>query len=190
MVLRRVTLSIHRFVALWRINMVTQNKTDRISNDRRLIAGIQKHLGKGGALFLDGKKYTGAQLVSLLQSRIDATEAIQPAKGAWRKMVKAERDHVAATKPIVDAARKVLLVMFASSVDILSDFGLAPLTRNEPKPETRVKAAQQAKATRAARHTKGRKQKLKIKGQVQATDPVTVSPATSQGGAGASSRTS
>jgi hypothetical protein len=166
--------------------MSTLSKVDRVSNDRRLIAGIQKHLGKAGTLFLNGKKYTSAQLVSLLQARIDATEAVPPAEGAWMKVVKAERDQLAATKPIVDAARTVLLAMFGSSVDILSDFGLAPLTRTEPTPAKKVEAARKAKATRAARHTQGKKQKLKIKGAAPAAEPVIASPATPLNGAGAS----
>jgi hypothetical protein len=69
------------------------------------------------------------------------------------------------------------LVFFAGQVDALSDFGLTGRKTPVVSPETRVAAANKAKATREARHTMGKKQKAAIKGTVAPTAPATTAPA-------------
>jgi hypothetical protein len=50
-------------------------------------------------------------------------------------------------------------------VDTLNDFGLAPRKRSEPDHATKVKMAAKVRATRAARHTLGKEQKLAPTGE-------------------------
>ena len=70
------------------------------------------------------------------------------------------------------------------TVPILADFGLAP--RKEPAPKTteeKAAAAAKAKATRQARGTTSKKQKLTVKGNVTGiiVTPVTAPTAASAG---------
>jgi hypothetical protein len=89
---------------------------------------------------------------------------------------------VAATiGPVEKACRGFVLAAYGSSPQELADFGVPP--RKQPAPRTSAQnaaAAAKAKATRIARGTKSRKQKLAIKGDVTGVEiaPVT-SPAAS-----------
>jgi hypothetical protein len=137
----------------------------RRSSDLHLIEGFQKHLDKGWSLVVAGKKYTGHDIVDLLQRRIDALHAVSTAKAAW---VGARRDDEALnaeTVQVVLAVRQNVLVMFNQSPDTLADFGLAPRkARRALTPDELVQRTGKAKATREARHTMGKRQKQAIHG--------------------------
>ena len=55
---------------------------------------------------------------------------------------------------------------FAGQVDTLADFGLTARAKHVATPEEKLASTDKAKATRAARHTMGSKQKAAIKGTV------------------------
>ncbi len=74
--------------------------------------------------------------------------------------------------------KQTLLVFYAGQVQTLTDFGLTARKTPVVSPETMVAAAAKAKATRAARHTLGKKQKAKITGTVVTTAPAVPPPAT------------
>jgi hypothetical protein len=63
--------------------------------------------------------------------------------------------------------RQALLVAFADQVDVLADFGLTGRKTRVVTPEEKVTAAAKARATRAARHTMGKRQKAAIKGALE-----------------------
>jgi hypothetical protein len=56
--------------------------------------------------------------------------------------------------------KQALLVAFAGQIDALADFGLTPRKVHVFTPEQRIAAAAKSRATRAARHTMGSKQKV------------------------------
>ena len=62
---------------------------------------------------------------------------------------------------------------FAGQMDTLADFGLTARAKHVATPEEKIASAAKAKATRAARHTMGSKQKAAIKGTVTPTAPTT-----------------
>jgi hypothetical protein len=93
--------------------------------------------------------------------------------------VQADRDERAKTKAYVDGVKQALQVVLSGSIDGLADFGLTARKVRVLTPEQKAVAAAKAKATRAARGTKGSVQKKAIKGSVTATlvvTPVTSSP--------------
>ena len=73
------------------------------------------------------------------------------------------------TKALVSTCIQSISLSFAGQVDTLADFGLTPRKARVVTPEEQVIAAAKAKATRAARHTMGKKQKAAIKGTVAPT---------------------
>ncbi len=149
--------------------MQFKTKTAKTDLERKLVAGIQKHLE--GALVLAGKSYTPEQLVALLQLRLDAAGAVAPAKAAYLDMLAAEAKANEDTKVVFDALKATLLAMFGTTQNVLADFGLTPRKRSRVDAATNVVKAQKAKATRAARHTMGPKKKLSVTGQVLAANP-------------------
>jgi len=156
--------------------MTATNKTTQMAGELKLIAGVEKHLSKV-TIHIGGKAFTTKEIVNVLQARIDATNASSEARAAWHAKVSEEQAQHAATKQVVDGLRQVLLVMFGSAIGTLNDFGLAPRTRREPDALTKFKRAEKAKATRAARHTMGKRQKLSIEGEVPETSPPTTAAA-------------
>jgi hypothetical protein len=144
--------------------------------DQKLADGFAKHEGTIGALLIDGKKIMPADVIQTAQARIATSKAAQASHAAWQTAVKADRDERAGTRVFMTHVRQALMVMFASSIDTLADFGLAPRKRRAPKPVVKVQAAALAKATRQARGTKGKTQKAKIKGAAPQPAPAT-SPA-------------
>ena len=71
--------------------------------------------------------------------------------------------------------------MFAGLFDTLADFGLSPRKVAVVSPEARVAAVAKTKATRAARHTMGAKQKKAIQGDVTGVLITPITPSTSAG---------
>jgi hypothetical protein len=156
------------------------NKSSRVARDQQLIDGITKHLGRSTAIFVLGKKYTISQIVALLKERIAKVSAASAAKAVWTEAVKADRQHTQTTQELVVGVRQTLLTMFAS-VDVLADFGISPRkTRKVLLSTEKADAVAKAKATRKARHTMGKKEKLKIKGDSPAP-PAHAAPTASDG---------
>jgi hypothetical protein len=143
------------------------NKTVRLNADQQLISGIVKHLGDGTLTF-DGKKYTAADIVSVLQKRVDVANNVTATKAAHTNALTIEREEVAQTASFVASVRHVLKVMFAKSADALADLGLSPRPRRPSTVGQKVGAVAKALATRAARHTMGRRQRERIHGVVEA----------------------
>jgi hypothetical protein len=141
--------------------------------DQKLIDGLNKHSANLALLLIGNTSYTHADLISTVQTRVSAAISTQSSRATWENAVKAERDERAKTKPLVSGLKQAIQVMFAGSIDSLADFGLTPRKPRVLTPEKKAAAAAKAKATRAARHTMGKKQKKDIKGTVPATAPVT-----------------
>jgi hypothetical protein len=160
--------------------MRTKNKMLRLCLDQKLMVGIRKHFGKG-TLVIDGQKVSGSEMLRVLAGRVDAREKSEAAKAQWQRALSEEHAAFAETDLLVSRFRQALLLMFASSNDVLADFGLAPRrSRRELTVVEKVERVAKAQATREKRHTIGKRAKAKIK----ATDPVTVIVAPPMGGNG------
>lgn len=145
------------------------NRADQLTADQGLINGLTKHQSTLPTLLIGGTSYTAATAITIVQQRVVAAQAVAPAKAAWQAAVKADTNELASTKAFVSGLRQALLLAYASSPTTLADFGLAPHKTPAPRtPAEKAAAAAKAKATRAARHTMGKKQKLAITGTVTA----------------------
>src|SRR5262249_10925340 len=114
-----------------------------------LLAGINKHLGKGGALVIDGKKIPTKELERTFLDRIETREAVVKAKAAYEKALLAERRLEEQTSSLASGVRQTILIMYRSSADILVDFGLSP--RKERRPMTVAEKSDQVAKARATR---------------------------------------
>jgi len=144
------------------------NRTQVQTGDQKLIDGLKKHAPALSSLFIGGASLQTADVIAILQARIDAATAAVSTRATWQTNVKADHDERAKTKTFVSGLRQALQVAFAGQIDALADFGLKPRKVRVTTPEEKTEAAAKAKATRAARHTMGPKQKAQIKGTVPA----------------------
>ena len=128
-----------------------------------LIAGVEKHFGTLPVL-IDGTTYASADIVTKLEGRVNADNAVVAAKAAWLAALKEDEDPevTAFIGKLVQAVR----IMYGNSPGILGDFGVAPPKARLVSTQTKVLAAAKGKATRVARHTMGSNEKKGIKGSV------------------------
>jgi hypothetical protein len=125
-----------------------------------------------------GLQYTAAALIQLFQGQIDAVSGVSATKGTWLNAIQKEKDLRVKVASIVTGLKAYVLQAFPGNTEALADFGFAAKKKATPKTaEQKAVIALKAKATRAARHTMGSKQKLAVTGTVPATVPATPAPA-------------
>jgi hypothetical protein len=147
-----------------------------------LIAGVQKH-PPSGVMMIGGTNYTMAEIVSLIQSIINALSAVVAARQTYQDAVKASETIVEDNRAFVSDFKQSVKVQYGQAAAILGDFGLTPRKIPVKPLDVKVTAAAKAGATRTARGTKGKKQKAAITGNVTGvnitpvTAPATAAPA-------------
>ena len=159
-------------------NTPKKNRNIELAAEQTLVDGFNKHPSLIPALVINGVSQTPQQIVGTLNSRIDSAKAVVTTKATWRATIEADKALRDATKTLVSGVRESLVVAFGSQIAVLADFGLTPKAKAVLTPEQRLARAAKAKATRAARHTLGSKQKAAIKSTVTPIVTVTTAPAT------------
>ncbi len=160
-------------------NTPKPNRPDRLASLQKLIDGVNKHASAIPSLMILGAAMTPAQIVTAVQAIVATAQVVTTTRAAWQNAVKADHTERQNTKTFVSGLKQALLVAFAGQIDVLADFGLTPRKPPVRTPEQKQAAAAKAKATRAARHTMGKKQKAKVTGTTAQTQspPPAGSPA-------------
>jgi hypothetical protein len=157
--------------------MGTANRLNRLASDQKLIAGVQQHQAQFASVSVDGQVLTSANIVALLQGRVDAVKAVENAEAALLAAYKVERDGRVESSTFRSALVRLIVGMFLSSPDTLAAFGLSAPKVGTKSVKTKAKAIAKSKATREARHTMGKNQKLEITGSPETpAAPVTATP--------------
>ncbi len=154
-----------------------QNQAIALAGVQALVAGTQKHF-PNGSFTLGDVTYTTASLVQAIQALEDALTAVHAAHATVRDAVRAHRAAQANVAPLLRDYRTFLRAAFSTAAT-LADFGLTPVRAPRPlDSEQRATATAKLRATRLARGTTSKKQKLAIKGDVTS---VLVTPVTRAG---------
>ncbi len=152
--------------------MATNPKTNESTRVKKLIAGANQHLSGVGQLTLNNVSYTLPQLLGVLQGFADLCDGVQAAKSVFKDKLSALRTQAPALRAIVSAFVEYVRAAFGTSSEILGDFGLSSRKAKAPQTaEEKALAVQKRNATRAARHTMGKREKAKIHGTVPQTAP-------------------
>ena len=159
------------------INTPKNNRIDETAADQHLIDGFTRHAATITTMAIGGASLPTKDIIATLQSRIDSTKTVLSTRATWQTAVQADRAVRDKTKTTVSGVKQGLLVALAGHLDTLADFGLTARQKHVATPEQKLAAAAKAKATRAARHTMGSKQKAGVKGTVTPTAPATAAPA-------------
>jgi hypothetical protein len=155
---------------------------------RRLNA-LKEHAGSiKGTIPMNGDDLKVSDVLAIYQGCLDSRAALEKSrtqvKAALATKASAEKARVSADK----ALSAWVTTKFGAGSQTALDFGFAPRKAATITVDTKAKAQVQAKATRVARHTMGKKQKSLIKGVVVTptapADPVNMpagaSPASQQ----------
>jgi hypothetical protein len=153
----------------------SNSKAAALARVRALIAGAQQHF-PSGTFTLGNAQFTTTSLVQELQSLADAMAKRDALEAGLEDARNAVADATTTVGPLLRDFRRVVLAAFANATQTLADFGLQPPTGRKPlTTEKRAVATAKLRATRKARGTTSRKQRLAIKGDVTG---VTVTPIT------------
>jgi hypothetical protein len=154
-------------------------QAETLAQLQALISGLQKQL-PSGSFTLVSTAYTTPALVTALQGSITTLTALTAAHAALKVALAAWDAEDAKMGPVVLALRRTLQSMYANAPDTLLGFGLEP--RKVPAPRTaaqKAASAAKAKATRIARGTTSKKQKLAVSGNVTGVNIVPITAPTS-----------
>ena len=150
-----------------------RNRASNQARDTKVIASIGAHFTSATKFTFGGVDYKAKEIQQLLQSRIDAASATEAARAKWLTASAAELEKTTACEEVLLALKSHLVTTYGASSQIVADFGFTPKQRQTTADVT-AKAVVKRKATREARGTMGKRQRLKIKGEV----PSEASPAT------------
>ena len=151
------------------------SKAGQLARDQALILWFPKRLPNVHAI-VEGTTFTAASAVTLLQARVTAATAAVTSRAAYLAAVKAADAEQTATAATVSGLIEVIYVAFGDDPAALADFGLVPRKKGVMTTAQRLAAEAKAKATRAARHTMGAKQKAAITGSTPAVTTPAPSP--------------
>jgi hypothetical protein len=146
-------------------NTPKPNRPSRISAEQKLIDGLNKHASTITSMVIAGTAMTPAQIIAAVQAILTTATNVVTTRAAWQAAVLTDSNTSVKNDAFLSGLRQALLVAFAGQVDALADFGLTvrkPVVRT---PAEKAEASAKAKATRAARHTMGAKQKAAITGE-------------------------
>lgn len=113
-----------------------------------------------------GSTQSAAQISATLQACLTAARDLDAARTAYETQLVAYRAAYGAAHTLAVAIFAYARAAYGVDSPILSEFGLVPHARVKPDTSTLAQAQAKAKATRAARHTMGSKQKAEIVGTV------------------------
>jgi hypothetical protein len=146
-------------------NTPKKSRSAETHADLLLMEGLAKHEAALPSMVIGGKLRSSKDIATIVKTRVDASRAAVSNRAAWLASIQTEDETRVQTAALVSGLRKCVLVAFADQVDVLADFGLTPRKERVDTPEAKRVATERAKATRAARHTMGPKQKAAIKGE-------------------------
>jgi hypothetical protein len=152
------------------MNPKITNRIGQETANQKLIDGFNKHTATLPSIVIGGTTYKTTDVVTILQGLVNSANAVVTSRATWQTNVAADIDERAKQKTFLSGVRQSLLVAFGGSIDVLADFGLTPHKVRTPlTPAEKSAASAKAKATRAARHTMGSKQKAQITGTTAAS---------------------
>ena len=156
----------------------THSKAVALAQVQALMAGTERHF-PNGSFTLGNTTYTTASLVQALKVLADALTAMNAVHSSTRDAVTALQAAEATVTPLMRDYRHFLRATFSTASAQLADFGLAPPKARKPlASDKQVTATAKMRATRTARGTTSKKQRLAVKGDVTG---VIVTPVTSTG---------
>jgi hypothetical protein len=108
---------------------VPHSKETILNRDEQILAGIGKDLQTMPSLLLGGTTFTPGSLTALIQSRVEAANAVDTAKANWLTAVKTYRALDTEIAPVVHDLRNWVAAAFGPNATQLADFGFAPAPR-------------------------------------------------------------
>jgi hypothetical protein len=155
--------------------MSTKAHVNRAADAQRfqgLSHGITQHIN--APVTLGNQAVTPQQMLAVFQAVAQTNTDLDAARSVAKAKLQARNTALAVARKLALALEAYLVVTYGKDNPVLADFGIVVQQALPKTPEVKALAAAKAKATRAARHTMGPRQKAAIHGEVA---PVATPPA-------------
>jgi hypothetical protein len=150
--------------------MARRTKVENDAEALDIIHGLSTKLSHVDVITLGGVDYNRTDLIVLFRGVLEAERGTAVAKGKWMQAVANERKVRAKVAPIRNLLRSHLESTYGKGSAVAAAHGFRAKERKKPSVKTRVEAIAKRKATREARGTMGKRQRLKIKGTLPPDD--------------------
>ena len=128
------------------------NNTTALSQDQKVMAGVDKYLANVGQLTFLGTSYTPATLKAVFQGDIDGRNALDTSRAQVKQQVVAMQASRTKVLALRAALRGYILSTYGQqAVQMLQDFGMTVPKARSVSAATKAESAAKASATRKAR---------------------------------------
>jgi hypothetical protein len=164
------------------INIATQ-KAAVEAEYKALVFAIGTELGDVQSFLINKRAFSKAELIAKFQARIDAAERTKADRTGLHASVAAERELQKEVAPLRSGFKQFLQSRYGKNSPEMQKFGFTQAKVPQRAVATKSAAVDKAKATRVARKTQGKKQKINVKGAAPVatgsagTPPVVNTPA-------------
>jgi hypothetical protein len=145
---------------------------------KQLIAGAETLLTGTTPVALAGSTFTPSEIVSKLQAIVKLRADVEASQATTKAKLAKEATDMPALLTFMRAFVLHVKAAHGTAPDALAAYGIHPKTPARPTVEAQTAAVAKRKATRAARHTMGSRQRAEIKGDVTG---VVIAPVTAAG---------
>jgi hypothetical protein len=146
------------------------NKPTLVTRHSALVTALQA--APETEFALGGKTYPKAALVGQLSAYVAAHQAATAARQQWLKAIVDQKAAIAATRPMRALLKTFFQAKLGKTNPEIASYGFDPAKTPKTTVKAKAKALVKNKATRAVRHTMGKKQKAEIKATDVAAAPV------------------
>jgi hypothetical protein len=149
-----------------------RRNVDLIANLKTAADALETHYS-GQTLVFGKRSWTTAELAQAFRAHADALVATNQARQEWYRQARIiGASAKAEITPALVGLRAFLAMQHGSADAMLTTFGFVARHRNAPSAETKRLAVEKRRATRKARGTLGKRQRLAIHGVVEAAPAV------------------
>jgi hypothetical protein len=133
-----------------------------VASCQQRLRAIDAHLDPATKVPVDGRRLTPKQVAAAYRRSLETRERVVAAEAVLKKAL-AERDAAEKERQVIDRGLRNW-IKHAFPLEVLLAFGFEPDKSGYKSPEVLAVAAEKARATRLARKTMGKKQRLAIRG--------------------------
>lgn len=145
--------------------MARKANDERYARYKGLLEGIEKRWAPGDRVILLNQPWTVKELADTLREILGAFERVDATRARLADELLARKAIERKWWKTVGALEETVLVTYRGGARELGDFGLRDRKKTGPKTtEAKLVSARKAAATRAARGTRGKRQRRRIKG--------------------------
>jgi hypothetical protein len=140
-----------------------------VTSATQMVNAIGKYMGPKDELFVGGEHLKTGALSAIFQTALSTRHDAVAAHGSYKEALVAREAAESKRLVATDALKSYVLNRFGTDSAVAHDFGFAPKKVGEKSVATKAKAIALNEATRKARGTMGKRERLQIKGTLPET---------------------